>query len=110
LFWCGEDAVVINIGKKIIIVNNKGVIYTKTYGGSVKAILAITEIDGLKIITNKRCEILRELPENYVNIFKLNSTEKSKDLFEAYEEYEARKTNYENSIIVDKKGLQDAVE
>lgn len=50
------------------------------------------------------------MPDSYIDIFKINSTAKSKDLYEAYEEYESRQANYENNVLSDKKELQKAVE
>lgn len=109
LLWCAEEAVVIFLQKQFFIVNREKTAI-KEYTSGVKGLLPIQEIDGIRIISNNKCEILRPLPEYYVNIFKINSTAKSKDLFEAYEEYENRKASYENNILTDKKGLQQAVE
>ena len=109
LLWCSEDAIVVFHNKQFHIITRDNS-YIKTYGSGVKGLLPCQEIDGIKIMSNNKCEILRTLPDFYINIFKLNSTAKSKDLYEAYEEYESRQASYENNILVDKKSLQDAVE
>lgn len=47
-------------------------------------------MDGVRIISNKSNEILRKLPEPYINIFKMFSTEPGAKLMEAYEQFENR--------------------
>lgn len=108
LLWCGEDAVVLFIGRTINIIT-KDSVYEKEIK-STKALLPMQEIDGVKITSSNKCEILRALPAYYVNIFKINSSAKAKDLYEAYEDYEQRQASYENNILTEKKGLQEAVE
>ena len=109
MLWCAEEAVVLFSGRKLCIVNEKNS-EIKTYGPSTKALLPVQELDGIKIISNQKCELLRALPSCYVNIFKINSIANAKDLYEAYEDYESRQASYENNILTEKKGLQEAVE
>lgn len=108
LLWCGEDAVVLFVGRTINIVTRDNTFEKEIK--NTKALLPMQEVDGIKIISSGKCEVLRALPPSYVNIFKINSSAKAKDLYEAYEDYEQRQASYENNILTEKKGLQEAVE
>jgi hypothetical protein len=48
------------------------------------------EIDGLRVITPKTSQILRRLPEPYVNVFGPLSVSPGAMLFAAYESFEKR--------------------
>jgi len=108
LMWCGEDAVVLFVGRTINIITEHNIVEKEIK--NTKALLPMQEVDGIKITSSNKCEILRALPPYYVNIFKINSSAKAKDLYEAYEDYEQRQASYENNILTEKKGLQEAVE
>lgn len=49
------------------------------------------EIDGLRFVSSKKNEILRRLPDSYVNIFQTLSVKPSAMLYSAYESFEANK-------------------
>ena len=53
---------------------------------------------------------MRKLPKFYINVFQINSKAKGIDLYYASAEFENREASYQNSIIMDKKGLQEGVE
>ena len=55
-----------------------------------KSCFCVPEIDGVKIITQKKNEILRILHNFYKNIFKLLSTEPGALLYQAYESFNNR--------------------
>ena len=109
LLWCGEDALVLIHGKQYqIISKNTGATITKRI--NTKGIIGYQEIDGVKLVTNTRCEILRKLLKFYSNVFQINSKAKGIDLYYASNEFENHEASYQNSIIMDKKGLQEGVE
>ncbi len=47
------------------------------------------EIDGLRFVSSKKNEILRRLPDSFVNIFLSLSTKPSAMLYSGYESFEA---------------------
>lgn len=57
---------------------------TYTLKVNPKGYFAFSEIDGLKLITNKNVVMLRKIPESYENIFRFLSFEPGAMLYEAY--------------------------
>jgi hypothetical protein len=108
LLWCAEDAVILIYGKQYQIITRSNGVVTKKM--NTKGIVGYQEVDGVKIISNQKCEILRKLPKYYTNVFQINSKAKGIDLYYASNEFENREASYQNTIIGDKKGLQEGVE
>ena len=55
-----------------------------------KGCWALGEVDGVKIVSNAKCEMLRKLPDAYVSVFRLFSFEPGALLYEAYTSFENR--------------------
>ena len=86
MMWCGIDCILLVLKKKIYMVG-PGELHKLDYR---KSCFCVPEIDGVKIITQKKNEILRILPNSYTNIFKLLSTEPGALLYQAYESFNNR--------------------
>ena len=86
MMWCGENCIVIVLKKKIYMVG-PGELHKLDYR---KGCFCIPEIDGVRIITNKKNEMLRILPNSYTNIFRLLSSEPAALLYQAWESFENR--------------------
>ena len=55
-----------------------------------KGCWAFGEVDGVKIVSNAKCEMFRKLPDAYVSVFRLLSFEPGALLYEAYTSFENR--------------------
>ena len=105
LYWVGISGLVLTIGSTYCIISMDNEKIKKDIRGS-RAIFCVPEIDGLRIISNKKCEILRELSEEYKGIFLLESSKSCKDLYDAYRENEERKPSPSNKILQNKQELE----
>ena len=62
LVWCAEDCVCLVFEKYMLIVTHDQAVEKINF--SNKGCHAYPEVDGVKLISNNRCEILRKLPES----------------------------------------------
>ena len=115
--WCGSDAVVLLFNNDQIIVasSNEFIPYPYNQGmdGSVPGgnrILLIPEIDSMRIITNRTCEILSIVPFSTQDIFSYGSQEPASLLYDSYEDFEngdARADSHRRQISPE--NMEDAV-
>jgi hypothetical protein len=60
--WCGDNAVVLTFGSRVVVVGPGGDALQYMYDGA--AVLA-GEVDGLRIITAQTCEVLQKVPGEF---------------------------------------------
>lgn len=96
--WCGSDAVVLLFNNDQIIVasSNEFIPYPYTNNGlqGGNRILLIPEIDSIRIITNRTCEILSIVPFSTQDIFSYGSQEPASLLYDSYEDFEIGDARY----------------
>ena len=74
-----------------------------------KGTFCSTEIDGLRLISSNKNEVLRLIPDSYVHLFQSCSYEPAALLYTAYECYENKAPLENEDIRNDKKSLMEAV-
>ncbi len=94
--WCGEDSVCLywepeqinREGQSLLLMIGPNGDYQKfSYEGPI---FMVTEIDGVRIITNDGCEFLQRVPNPTFDIFQIGSMTPSAVLFDAYTEFEKK--------------------
>lgn len=106
MVWCSEDCVALISTRTIELV---GPDVTEKINLNSKGCFAFAENDGIKVISNTKCEILRRLNDSYVNIFKLLSFEPGALLYEAYNSFENRNPLPDEDIRNKKSELANGV-
>lgn len=107
MVWCGDDCIVLVHSKHIVLLGPKKA--QKRIEYDAKGILTFPETDGLRIVTSKKNEFLRRIPECYSNVLKLLSHQPGATLFDAYKAYEAREPLPDEDIRSKKDDLLSAV-
>ena len=106
MVWCAEDCVALISTRSIELVGPDA---TERISLNSKGCFAFAEVDGIKVISNTKCEILRRLNDSYVNIFKLLSFEPGALLYEAYNSFENRNPLPDEDIRNKKNELSNGV-
>lgn len=109
LYWCSEDAVVLNRGRNLKIFIQQ---YEANYKvpEKSKGLLLSQEIDGLKIVSSQSTGILRMIPKFYYDVLHPVSLASGSVLYKAYDEFERREPSSEETLINNKEALKEAVE
>ncbi|KAI7898789.1 Vps16, C-terminal region-domain-containing protein [Cokeromyces recurvatus] len=107
LVWCGTDSVVLYWDKIVLMVGPFGDWIKYTYEDPI---YLASEIDGVRIISNDKCELLQKVPASTENIFKIGSTEPAAMLFDALDHYERKSPKADENIRSIKTELIDAVD
>ncbi|XP_048516887.1 vacuolar protein sorting-associated protein 16 homolog [Dendroctonus ponderosae] len=110
LVWCGNETVVVywEQDHTVLIVAKNGQFVQDTYDHAVHL---LAEIDGVRIISSARHELLQKVPEVVQKIFRINSTEPGSFLLEASKQFQkgSHKANEYITLIKSKSSLEDAV-
>lgn len=112
--WCGEDSVCLywepeQLNRDIslfLMIGPNGDYYKKTYEGPIHM---VTEIDGIRIISNSACEFMQKVPQPTLEIFRIGSLEPAAMLFDAYKEFEKKNASSIKNIRAIKSKLPKAV-
>ncbi|RCH85747.1 hypothetical protein CU098_002029, partial [Rhizopus stolonifer] len=107
LVWCGTDSVVLYWEKIVLMVGPFGDWIKYTYEDPI---YLASEIDGVRIISNDKCELLQKVPACTEKIFKIGSTEPPAMLFDALDHYERKSPKADENIRSIKAELIDAVD
>ncbi|KAH1027550.1 hypothetical protein HUJ05_001035 [Dendroctonus ponderosae] len=107
---CGNETVVVywEQDHTVLIVAKNGQFVQDTYDHAVHL---LAEIDGVRIISSARHELLQKVPEVVQKIFRINSTEPGSFLLEASKQFQkgSHKANEYITLIKSKSSLEDAV-
>jgi hypothetical protein len=113
--WCGEDSVCLywepeqinRDGTSLLLMIGPNGDYQKfAYDGPI---FMVTEIDGVRIITNDGCEFLQRVPDPSFDIFRIGSLTPSAVLFDAYIEFEKKNASSIKNIRSIRPQLPSAV-
>ncbi|KAI8644677.1 Vps16, C-terminal region-domain-containing protein [Parasitella parasitica] len=107
LVWCGTDSVVLYWDKIVLMVGPFGDWIKYTYEDPI---YLASEIDGVRIISNDKCELLQKVPASTEKIFKIGSTDPPAMLFDALDHYERKSPKADENIRSIKPELIDAVD
>ncbi|GAX81388.1 hypothetical protein CEUSTIGMA_g8819.t1 [Chlamydomonas eustigma] len=88
LQWCGSDGVAVQWPELLLLVGPFGDHASWPLTG--EAVWMVPEVDGLRLVSGTRHEILRRLPQSLSDIFKPGSTSPSAMLWEGRDLYEQR--------------------
>ncbi|KAI9248907.1 Vps16, C-terminal region-domain-containing protein [Sporodiniella umbellata] len=105
--WCGTDAVVLYWDKIVLVIGPYGDWIKYSYDDPIHM---VSEIDGVRIMSNDKCELLRKVPTSTEKIFKIGSTEAPAMLYDAYDHYERKSPKADENIRAIKAELADAVD
>lgn len=87
LFRCGNEAVIIYWERdcSLLVVGRYGQKMLYSYDSSVHL---VSEIDGVRIVSNMQHELLQKVPEVVQKIFRINSTDPGSFLLEASKQFQ----------------------
>ncbi|CEI87038.1 hypothetical protein RMCBS344292_01458 [Rhizopus microsporus] len=96
LVWCGTDAVVLYWDHIVLIVGPYGDWIKYSYEDPI---YLVSEIDGVRIMSNDKCELLQKVPDSTEKIFKIGSTDPPAMLYDALDHYETELVDAVDSCI-----------
>ncbi|KAM3144242.1 hypothetical protein pb186bvf_003704 [Paramecium bursaria] len=105
--WCGDDCVVLQLSQTIVMIGPDSSQRVKL---SNKHFAIQAEIDGLRIINQKKNEILRRLPDSFVSVFQPLSTQPGAMLYAAYESFASRNPIEDDELRSKKQDLAQGVQ
>ncbi|KAI9106064.1 Vps16, N-terminal region-domain-containing protein [Phlyctochytrium arcticum] len=105
--WCGTDSVVLHWPDSVLMVGPFGDWIKYTYEGIVRL---VPEIDGLRIISNEKCEFLQRVPTSMEEVFKIGSTAPGAILFDAFDHFEKKSPRADENIRSIRSELTEAVD
>ncbi|EEB06556.2 HOPS complex subunit Vps16 [Schizosaccharomyces japonicus yFS275] len=106
LLWCGNDSIALIHYNLLTLVG--------PFGGSVPFLLeetpfAISELDGLRLISQSRTELVRKVPDSLFKLFRVGSTSPGAKLIEASQLLKQKNIHGEALLLQLGKQLEDAV-
>ncbi|KAI8081330.1 Vps16, C-terminal region-domain-containing protein [Halteromyces radiatus] len=107
LVWCGTDSVVMYWDKIVLMIGPFGDWIKFSYDDPI---FLSSEIDGVRIMSNDKCELLQKVPAATEEIFKIGSTSPAAMLFDALDHYERRSPKADENIRTIRPELVDAVD
>ncbi|KAJ3299233.1 hypothetical protein HK104_009629 [Borealophlyctis nickersoniae] len=105
--WCGTDSVVLHWEDTILMVGPFGDWIKYSYEGVVHL---VPEFDGVRIISNDRCEFLQRVPTVTEEVFKIGSTAPGAILYDAFDHFERGSPRADENIRNIKTELTEAVD
>mmetsp|Transcript_12464 Transcript_12464/g.35002 ORF Transcript_12464/g.35002 Transcript_12464/m.35002 type:complete len:872 (-) Transcript_12464:151-2766(-) len=94
LAWCGADAVVLYWEEVLLMVGPFG---DWVYYPIDEPATLVSEVDGLRIVSNRTTQLLRRVADSLVDIFRIGSTSPGAALFDArtlFEQHNAKSDEY----------------
>ncbi|KAF8524325.1 vacuolar protein sorting-associated protein 16 [Hysterangium stoloniferum] len=105
--WCGNDAILVTWDGLAVLVGPLGDCLRYFYPGSVHA---VSEIDGVRIVSTGTCDFLEKVPAPIFSIFKPGSTSPGAVLYDACDLYERRSPKSDEHIRSIRPELASAVD
>ncbi|KAJ3129946.1 hypothetical protein HK098_007212 [Nowakowskiella sp. JEL0407] len=105
--WCGVDSVVLHWEDTVLMVGPFGDWIKYSYEGVVQL---VPEVDGVRIVTNEKCEFLQRVPDSCEKVFKIGSTAPGAILYDALEHFEKKSPKADENIRNIKPELAEAVD
>ncbi|KAF8533406.1 Vps16, N-terminal region-domain-containing protein [Trichophaea hybrida] len=105
--WCGNDSVVIAWDDEVHMVGPKGEALKYYYESRVHL---IPDIDGVRLITAEKCELLQKVPDVTEEIFKIGATSPASILLDAVDQLERKSPKADDNIQLIRMHLTEAVD
>ncbi|KAL0240233.1 hypothetical protein I308_106782 [Cryptococcus tetragattii IND107] len=105
--WCGDNAVVLGWGGKVIVVGPAGDSLKYNYSPSVHL---GGELDGLRVISSTSCDFIQKVPDSSLSVFRPGSTHPASILYDAFDHFERKSPKADESIRSIRPELADAVD
>lgn len=106
LLWCGNHAVAVVTGDEILLVGPHGGTLNLYYDSPV---FAVSEIDGMRTITEEKHDFYTMVPESTVNIFKIGSVSPAAILLDCVEQLDRNSPKADENLQIIRASLPDAV-
>ncbi|KAK7437898.1 Vacuolar protein sorting-associated protein 16 [Stygiomarasmius scandens] len=105
--WCGNDAIAVTWESLVVLVGPFADILQYFYTGNT---FAVTEPDGVRIISPDVCELIQKVPAPNLSIFRPGSTSPAAILYDAWESFSQRSPKADESIRNIRPELASAVD
>ncbi|WVR04982.1 hypothetical protein IAU60_001994 [Kwoniella sp. DSM 27419] len=105
--WCGDNAVVLGWGGRVVIVGPAGDSLAYDYPPAVHL---VGELDGLRIISSSSCEFVQKVPECTLAVFRPGSSHPAAILYDALDHFERKSPKADESIRSIRPDLANAVD
>ncbi|KAI8609043.1 Vps16, N-terminal region-domain-containing protein [Chytriomyces sp. MP71] len=105
--WCGNDSVTLHWEDFLLVVGPFGDCIRYAFDGIVTL---ISELDGLRILTNDRCQFLQKVPAATEDVFKIGSTAPGAILFDAFDHFGRKSPRADENIRSITQDLPTAVD
>ena len=107
LQWCGNNAVALAWEDEVHLIGPSGAAAQFTYDSFVHL---LPDIDGIRILTNDRCEFVQKVPDTVEEVFKLVSDTPPAVLLDAIDQLEKRSPKADDNIQMIRAHLDEAVD
>ncbi|KAK4687137.1 vacuolar protein sorting-associated protein 16, partial [Tremellales sp. Uapishka_1] len=105
--WCGDNAVVLAWGGRVVVVGPAGDCLRYEYPLSV---YLVGELDGLRILSSTTCDFIQKVPEPTLAVFSPGSTHPAAILYDALDHFERKSPKADESIRSIRPELANAVD
>ncbi|KAL1411169.1 Vacuolar protein sorting-associated protein 16 [Vanrija albida] len=105
--WCGDNAVVLSWGGRVVIVGPKG--ESIQYDHPPAAVI-VGEVDSLRIISSATCEVLQKVPDALLAVFRPGSDHPAAVLYDALDHFERKSPKADEAIRSIRPDLARAVD
>lgn len=105
--WCGNDSVIIAWDDEVHMVGPKGESLKYYYDSRVHL---IPDIDGVRLLTSEKCELLQKVPDVTEDIFKIGATSPASILLDAVDQLERKSPKADDNIKLIRMHLAEAVD
>ncbi|CAN6657105.1 vacuolar protein sorting-associated protein 16 [Trichomonascus vanleenenianus] len=107
LVWCGNDAVGLVGDDEITLVGPNGHSLPLLFDNSVKV---FTEVDGMRVLTNEKHDLVSRVPDMVVDIFRLGSTSPAAILRDCVDQIDRKSPKADENLLIIADRLPEAVD
>ncbi|WRT66892.1 uncharacterized protein IL334_003855 [Kwoniella shivajii] len=105
--WCGDNAITLVCGGRVVVVGPRGESLSWDYPPSA---YIVGEIDGLRIISSASCEFVQKVPDCTLAVFSPGSSHPAAILYDALDHFERKSPKADESIRSIRPDLANAVD
>jgi hypothetical protein len=105
--WCGNDSVVISWDDEVHMVGPHGAALKYNYDSRVHL---LPDIDGLRLLTTEKLELLQKVPDVTEEIFRIGSTSPAAILLDAVDQLEKKSPKADDNLQLIRPHLSEAVD
>ncbi|WVF72368.1 hypothetical protein IAT40_007183 [Kwoniella sp. CBS 6097] len=105
--WCGDNAVVLSWGGRVVVVGPAG---NSLRYDHPPAVHLVGELDGLRIISSSTCEFVQKVPDCTLAVFSPGSSHPAAILYDALDHFDRKSPKADESIRSIRPDLANAVD